>query len=313
MAHIAQGGNGYAGSNGSETTRGETSGVKSPTITLIVCTVGRTAALTRLFESLAGQQYRDFDVALVDQNPLGSLDATVDAYSSRIQIRHLRSERGLSRARNVGLAAAGGTLVGFPDDDCWYDPTTLTEIVRRFADPSIEIATGRTTDASGHTSVSPTLDVESAIHRGNFLLCGNSNAIFARRAAFDVIGPFDERLGVGASTIFQSGEEADILLRAVAAGLNARFFPDLVTHHDQVDAVITSAQIERARRYGAGFGALLRKNQFGTAYVTARLGRTLTRAGLALALGNRALARYKLAWFAGTLRGYRAWDRSDAR
>jgi glycosyltransferase involved in cell wall biosynthesis len=287
--HIAQSA-GDPRSDGDGMDRGDLSEVKSPRVTLVVCTVGRTSTLTRLFESLAGQQYRDFDVVLVDQNPPGTLETTVDAYSGRIQIHHLRSERGLSRARNVGLAAAAGALVGFPDDDCWYDPTTLTDVVRRFADPSIDIATGRTTDASGRTSVSPTLDAESAINRRNFLLCGNSNAIFARRAAFEVIGPFDVRLGVGASTIFQSGEEADILLRATDAGLTARFFPDLVTHHDQVDAVITSAQIDRAERYGAGFGALLRKNRFSVGYVSARLIRTLTRAALAFAQGDPALA-----------------------
>jgi glycosyltransferase involved in cell wall biosynthesis len=280
-------------------------------ISLIVCTVGRQDVLHRLFVSLCRQDFRDFEVILVDQNPPGTLDSLVAQYGGKLPISHIRSARGLSRARNVGLAQACGTIVAFPDDDCWYEPDTLKNVVELFKQ-ELDIATGRTLDEKGVPSVSPFLSGPARITRSNYLLCGNSNSIFAKRAAFERIGGFDERLGVGAPTIYQSGEEADILLRAIAAGLNLHFFSDLITHHDQVDAIITGAQIDRASRYGAGFGALLRKNDFSLTYVIVRLLRTLARAAAEFIRRDIPLAKYKIAWFRGTLSGYWHWGSEKA-
>lgn len=40
-----------------------------PRFSLIVATIGRTAEFSVLLESLAGQETRDFELIVVDQNP----------------------------------------------------------------------------------------------------------------------------------------------------------------------------------------------------------------------------------------------------
>jgi glycosyltransferase involved in cell wall biosynthesis len=47
----------------------------------------------------------------------------------KCKIKHLVTQPGLSRARNLGLKAVSAEVVAFPDDDCWY-PATLLEQVR---------------------------------------------------------------------------------------------------------------------------------------------------------------------------------------
>ena len=42
--------------------------MRTPEISLILATVGRTDELTRMFESLATQTFSDFEVVVVDQN-----------------------------------------------------------------------------------------------------------------------------------------------------------------------------------------------------------------------------------------------------
>jgi len=277
---------------------------------LIVCTVDRFDQLERLFQSLKTQIQPNFEVILVDQNTDGRLVHLVETFLQFYPIRHIRSPKGLSRARNNGIAAAIGTYVGFPDDDCWYEPDTLAAAERLFVQsPEIDIVTGRTLDATGTPSVSPTGDQPLAITRQNYLDCGNSNGIFVRRSALATIGGFDEDLGVGSESPFQSGEEADLLLRALSAGQTLRYFPTLIVHHDQVITQYDAAQIARARRYGRGFGALMRKQKFSVFYVGYRLARPFG-SWLIATLRRDAITReYKWAWLSGIAEGYATWPR----
>ncbi|MBB6485405.1 glycosyltransferase family 2 protein [Rhizobium lusitanum] len=277
---------------------------------LVVCTVDRFDQLERLFRSLVGQRYRKFEVVLVDQNVDGRLNELIERFSSQFIIRHIQSAKGLSRARNNGMAIAEGDYVCFPDDDCWYDPDTLTTAeALLIAHPELAIVTGRTLDVEGVTSVSPTGDVQLELTRWNYLRCGNSNGIFVRRAALAEIGGFDENLGVGSESPFQSGEEADFLLRTLAVGKRVRFFPNLIVHHDRVTTDYGPRQVERARKYGRGFGALIRKQAFPFPYVAYRLLRPIIGWLLALVSLKRDAARYKRAWLLGILEGYAAWPR----
>jgi glycosyltransferase involved in cell wall biosynthesis len=279
---------------------------------LVVCSVGRRDEVERLFQSLRRQSLRSFEVVLVDQNDDDRLDALVDRFAD-LPITHVRAERGLSHARNVGLDYTCGDIVAFPDDDCWYPPTLLAEVATLMRLRSdIEVVSGRTLDENGSPSVSVFADTAQAVSRANFLQCGNSNTLFFRRDALARIGPFDTSLGVGAPTIFGSGEEADILLRAIGLGIPIHYRPDIVVHHDQVDDVVTAKTLERAYSYGAGFGALLRKHRFGWAYFAYRELRTAASGLLALARGDVGKARYKQLWFAGVLRGFMAWTGQPA-
>lgn len=281
---------------------------------LVVCTVDRFDRLERLFQSLRAQTCRDFEVVLVDQNPDDRLVPVIENYRSSFPINHLRSPKGLSLARNRGLAVSGGAYVGFPDDDCWYRPETLADVASKFRrHGKLCVVTGRTVDASDKPSLSPSGNLEVDVDRKNYLSCGNSNSIFVTRQLLDVIGGFDERLGVGAVTPFQSGEEADLLLRAVAAGKSARYFPDIVVHHDQVDDVVTSSHATRAAKYGRGFGALMRKHRFDQAYVFYRILRPFLSALVALLRGDAMTAKYKWAWLKGIAIGYWTWDSVSSR
>jgi len=137
--------------------------------------------------------------------------------------------------------------------------------------------------------------------------------LFFHREVFREIGHFDTRLGVGARSGFHSGEEADIILRALDAGLAMRYFSDLQLHHDQVDDAITDAQMRRSRNYGRGFGALLRKHRFSGLEIAYRVCRPAIGAALYLLLGRSLLARYKWTWARAIAEGYRRWPHAAGK
>jgi exopolysaccharide biosynthesis WecB/TagA/CpsF family protein len=277
-------------------------------VSLIVCTLGRLAPLERLLASLRTQTQAPFEILVVDQNPAEYLQALLDRYRDLpiVHLVDLANERGLSRGRNLGLRIARGEIVGFPDDDCWYDPVVIEKVVQRFdGEDGLTLLTGRTVDAEGQDSVSRHLPSSGTITRTNVFLAGNSNGLFVRRAAVRRAEGFDENLGVGAGTPFQSGEESDFILRHLAEGGNGWFAHDLVVRHDSTEAD-AAVLVDRARRYAPGFGRVLRLHGFPPSAVAGRLSRASLRGTLLILGGKRDAARQSFAWAAGTARGYLA-------
>ena len=89
-------------------------------ISLILATKGRVEEMKRFMRSLAQEGNGSFELIVVDQNEDDRVGAILRELNLRFPIIHLRSEVGLSRARNVGATAATGDIIAFPDDDCWY-------------------------------------------------------------------------------------------------------------------------------------------------------------------------------------------------
>src|SRR5271166_1153459 len=119
-------------------------------ISLIVASWDRVREPERLLKSLDNQTYRNFEVILADQNDDHRLDVLVEAYP-RLKIKHLRLERGLSKARNAALRFAQGNLIAFPDDDCWYPPELLAKVVAWFEEhPEFAVLLTATRDQMGH-------------------------------------------------------------------------------------------------------------------------------------------------------------------
>ena len=249
--------------------------------------------------SLKKQTYKNFELIIVDQNPPGYLDEVLKE-AEGLSLTVLRSPKGASRARNKGLAACAGTLLGFPDDDCWYGDDTLAYVAERFErDPSLSLLSGRVVDGEGRNAVCRFMKSNSVIDKHNAFIAGGCASMFMRRDLIKAIGGFNEALGVGANTPFKSGEETDLLLRCVEGGYKALFDHSLTVYHDQVS--VTNA---RQRAYSAGYGRVLKLHNFGLLYLASRIGRSALGGTYRLATGDLQGAMHRLIWLSGTLRGY---------
>jgi glycosyltransferase involved in cell wall biosynthesis len=98
-------------------------------ITVIIPTHNRREACLRAIESALAQSVVPLEVIVCDDR---STDGTEEAVQRIVRqeprVRYIRRERGQSGpgpTRNVGLAAAHGTWIGFLDDDDTWLPTKL--------------------------------------------------------------------------------------------------------------------------------------------------------------------------------------------
>jgi GT2 family glycosyltransferase len=275
--------------------------------------------LGRLLDSLQAQSYRQFEVVIVDQNEGETLHPLLARHAASLSITHVRCARGLSRARNIGIEAARAPLLGFPDDDCWYRPDFLERVHAAFHDaPDLTGLTGLCLDEVGRLAAGGGCQKVRQIKKSNVWGLGVSATMFLRRQAVREVGGFDESLGLGASTPYQSGEETDLLLRLLARGHQLRYDPGLVVHHPIAE--IDSQAPLKAWRYGVGMGYVLGLNAYRTREVLEHLLRPTLGSALALSSGQFALARVRWARARGRLRGWlsfksarvsRTFNRSD--
>jgi glycosyltransferase involved in cell wall biosynthesis len=272
---------------------------------LVLATLDATPAdLVRFLDSLLLQEYPHLDLIVVDQNPDDRLVAIVRGYRDRLDIMHLRSAPGLSRARNVGLGAITGDLVAFPDDDCWYPAGLLARVNERFSCESDWAGiSGRVVDERGAPSAGKWDTRAGAITRFNVWNRGVSVSLFLRRAVLQAVGDFDETLGAGAGTAWASGEETDYLLRAMKTGFHLQYQPDLGVGHPGTRYEGDDVR-SKAYRYALGMGRVLRKHRYPLWFVLSVWLRTAAAGVRALVGGNLAKGRYGWAILAGRIRGY---------
>ncbi len=95
-------------------------------LSLVVATAGPDRPLGRLLTSLAEQSRLPDEVIIAVQGEPGHAERVAQSFRHRLPLRILCLERlGLSSARNAALRKVTGDVVGFPDDDCIYMPSTL--------------------------------------------------------------------------------------------------------------------------------------------------------------------------------------------
>ena len=224
-------------------------------LSLILATVGRTNELHRLFDSLATQTFSDFEIIVVDQNTDQRLQAILTrARCLGLVIRHLwHHPPNLALARNAGSDIATGQWLGFPDDDCWYEPDSLTQIMER------------TQQADAPQGVICQWVEQNDMHPAGLLSWKRSSrfrdypvssiTLFMRRTLIRDVGGFDGRLGIG--QWFGAGEETDIVLRALRTGAVIAHEPSAKIHHrvdtenDPSSQVARRSALLRARGTGA--------------------------------------------------------------
>ena len=113
-----------------------------------------------------------------------------------------------------------------------------------------------------------------------------SFAIFLRRELVERVGDFDERLGLGAGSLWSSGEEVEYLVRALRAGARIEYDPTLTVTHPVKR--YTPAELRGVGlRDGASVGWILRRHGYGARTTARMLLRPLGGVGASLVHGDR--------------------------
>lgn len=248
-------------------------------LAVIVCTRDRPQALATCLAALGAQHRPPGEILVVDNSCDGNARAVAAA---RPGVRWLHEPRpGLSVARNAGLRAARLPLVAFTDDDTRAHPNWTAELADAFQrHPEADAVTGLVLPAAldteaerffqfdmggfGSRHVPVRFDrrffsaARSPVPRVWHIGAGANMAF--RRAVFERVGGFDERLGAGAAGC---SEDSELWYRILAAGGVCLYEPRaVVDHHHRADWHSLRTQM-RAYMRGHVAALLIQHARFG--------------------------------------------------
>jgi glycosyltransferase involved in cell wall biosynthesis len=214
--------------------------VAPPTVSVIVCTLHRPDELAGCLTSVRELRSPPLETIVVNNDPA---DTAARSVAARAGARIVdMPTRGLSSARNAGIAAARGEIVAFVDDDCRVDANWLDDLQLDFLDPLVMAVVGYVGPAELTTEAQWLFEAQGGFERqfedtvfdgardGPWATAGlgDGNSLF-RRAAFERLGGFAEDLGPG--TPARSAQDAELFYRLMADGQRVRFNPARIVWH----------------------------------------------------------------------------------
>lgn len=117
----------------------------TPTASVVVCTYNRADILRENIDSILNQDYPDYEVIYVDD---GSTDDTAKILEDCAQahpdrLKFVNTDRvGPARARNAGVAEAGGKVILFIDDDATAPSSWISGMVAALHDHDATLVCG---------------------------------------------------------------------------------------------------------------------------------------------------------------------------
>jgi len=102
-------------------------------VSVIIPTYNRAAFVGTAVESALAQTYRLLEVIVVDDGSSDDSQAALSRYGDEIVLLRHERNRGLSAARNTGIAASRGSHLAFLDSDDLWEPTKLARQMAELA------------------------------------------------------------------------------------------------------------------------------------------------------------------------------------
>ncbi|MCU1308037.1 MAG: glycosyl transferase family 2 [Acidobacteriaceae bacterium] len=218
----------------------------NPKISVIISTRDRLESLEACVRGVSAQSYRNFDVLIVDSAPQFH---SAEELAQRYKIAYSRLDTpGLTIARNHGARLVSGDLIAFTDDDAVPEADWLTAIARAYKATLAAAITGPVLPLTGNQEderrwvqaggtgpgelvpVNFTLQTPKAFCLANTGAIGSgANVSFNRKVFFEVLGGFDERLGVGGTIV--AGEEGVAFWKLLRKGWTIHYTPEAVVRH----------------------------------------------------------------------------------
>ncbi len=169
-----------------------------PLVSVIIPTYNRDWIVAEAIDSVLAQDFSDYELIVVDDGSNDGTPKILAAYGDRITVLR-QPNRGVSAARNRGIAAAAGHLMAFLDSDDLWLPQKLSTQVNFFAEhPEAVICQTEERWIRNGVRVNPKkrhLKFSGMIFERSLALCLVSpSAVMIKKSLFDTVGLFDENL-----------------------------------------------------------------------------------------------------------------------
>jgi len=215
-----------------------------PRVSVVIPAYNAAWCLRRAINSVLQQDYRGFELIVVDDGSTDETASIADSYGRRLRLIR-KSNGGLSSARNAGIKNAQGGYVAFLDADDWWLPGKLRLQADLMDDHPELVFCSTTTEVHSpegelvqlwQCGTIRTTALEE-IFRVNAFVAGSGSAVMAKKSALIEAGGFDETL--------RSLEDIDMWMRLAAIGGYACIDTPLTAIEKRPDSMSGNLEIMR--------------------------------------------------------------------
>lgn len=169
-----------------------------PLVSVIIPTYNRSDLVCEAIDSVLAQDYRPFDVIVIDDGSTDDTPERLAAYGDRIH-RIVQPNRGVSAARNAGIAVANGEYLSFLDSDDLWEKNKLSAQMAFFRDhpeavicqcEEIWIRNGKRVNPMNKHKKPSGMMFAPSLH----LCLVSPSAVVIKRSLLEAVGVFDESL-----------------------------------------------------------------------------------------------------------------------
>jgi glycosyltransferase involved in cell wall biosynthesis len=200
---------------------------KLPKVSIVVCSYNGARTLHDCMTSLQDLHYPEYEIILVDD---GSKDDTQEIMQQFPRVQNIRQKnRGLSVARNVGIAAGTGEVIAFTDSDCMVDRDWLYFLVQTLLSSNFAAVGGPNISPPATDWIQATVGV--APGSPSHVLLTDTIAehvpgcnMAYHKWALEMIGGFDPEYR-------KAGDDVDVCWRLMQSGYQIGFSPAAVVWH----------------------------------------------------------------------------------
>lgn len=211
-------------------------------VSIIIPAYNQARYLADTVQSVLAQTFGEFELIIVDDGSTDNTGEVAKAFSDR-RVRYIhQANKGLSGARNTGIAHAQAPNLVFLDADDWLVPQALSlhrEAQQKHPEAGVTIGSWVFTNSQGEPFAEEVLP-QSSLDLAT-LLMGNPlpvHGAMVKRSWLDKVGVFDESL--------RACEDWDLWLRLALIGCPFSLFPQRVCAYRMHEGQMTK-QPERMR------------------------------------------------------------------
>jgi len=171
---------------------------KNPLVSVIIPTYNRGWIINEAIDSVLAQDYVNYELIVVDDGSTDNTHDILNSYQKNFLVLR-QNNKGVSAARNRGLAAASGRFIAFLDSDDFWLPQKLSRQVDFFhSNPDALICQTEEIWIRNNVRVNPKKrhkKPSGMIFEPSLSLCLVSpSAVMIKRNLFEEVGLFDETL-----------------------------------------------------------------------------------------------------------------------
>lgn len=195
-----------------------------PKVSVIIPTYNCAKFICVAIESVLNQSFCDFELIVVDDGSIDDTKQIVEKYqrlSNKVKYFY-QTNKGISAARNKGIAESMGQFITFLDSDDAAGRDCLKLLLQGFENDTIYITTGKILPFTPYTLIQSILALR---HEDDSCLSGKEyrntfpiTNTMVRKTIFKDVGNFDENM--------RNGEDDDFINRVKLSTLKIMYVPE---------------------------------------------------------------------------------------